>query len=150
MFLKIEQNVLFQGIYGSIFLCWMSGFKLSIRHASQTAYYIDLSFQIRKKVKTTVPLLNLSEKWHSRKLCCMLDSPFVWGWVKWADDLQENESSKGLPWRVFNHCPEGRMKQQMHLAPWDVVRTLESGPYATAWLATFLSIWFLLHFMLCL
>lgn len=149
MFLKIEQNVLLQGIYGSIFLCWMSRFKLSIRHASQTAYYIDLPFQSGKKVKITVPILKLCEKWHSRKLCCIVGSPFVWGWVKWADDLQENESSKGLPWRVFNHCPEGRLKQQMDLAPWDVVRTLEFGPYAAAWLATSLYICFLLHFMLC-
>lgn len=59
MFLKIEQNVLLQGIYGSIFLCWMSRFKLSIRHASQTAYYIDLSFKSEKKVKITASILNL-------------------------------------------------------------------------------------------
>lgn len=58
MFLKIEQNVLLQGRYGSIFLCWMSRFKLSIRHASQTAYYIDLSFEIGKKVKITVSILS--------------------------------------------------------------------------------------------
>lgn len=150
MFLKIEWNVLLQGIDGSIFLCWMSGFKLSIRHASQTAYNKDLSFQSGKKVKITAPILNPSRKLHSRQMCCMVGSPFFWGWVKWADDLQENESSKGLPWRVFNHCPEGRMKQQMDLAPWDVVRTLEFGPYASAWLARFLHICFLLHFMLCL
>lgn len=62
MFLKIEQNVLLQGIYGSIFLCWVSRFKLSIRHASQTAYYIDLPFQSGKKVKITVPILKLCEK----------------------------------------------------------------------------------------
>lgn len=62
MFLKIELNVLLQGIYGSIFLCWMSRFKLSIRHASQAAYYIDLSFQSGKKVKVTVSMLNFSEK----------------------------------------------------------------------------------------
>lgn len=68
LFLKIEQNLLLQGIYGSIFLCWTSRFKLSIRHASRTACYIDLSVQSGSKVKITVSILNLSEKRRSRKL----------------------------------------------------------------------------------
>lgn len=124
MFLKIEQNVLLQGMYGSIFLCWMSRFKLNIRHASLTPCYIDLSFQSGKKVKITVSTLNFSEKRCSRKLCCTLGSPFVWGWVKWADDLQENESSKGLPQRGFtNGLKAGRSsKRTLHPGTW-------SGPW---------------------